>query len=198
MLATARARSSRAAGLPARIALARRPTPRCFDPQALFGVAAFDRVFISYALSMIPPWQRAADEAAATARPRRRLAHRRFRRPGRPAALVSARCSRLARAILRDAAARTGGRVAEVGRGPRNEPRFSAALSPLRLSRRLARSRLRETRKLPGRGPSMRGLTRSDPWRWLSRDRPPIAPTAPEEMRSLCARPPRRHRAERY
>lgn len=28
-----------------------------FDPQALFGVAHFDRVFISYALSMIPPWQ---------------------------------------------------------------------------------------------------------------------------------------------
>jgi S-adenosylmethionine-diacylgycerolhomoserine-N-methlytransferase len=28
-----------------------------FDPQKLFGRARFDRVFISYALSMIPPWQ---------------------------------------------------------------------------------------------------------------------------------------------
>ncbi|MGE0240939.1 MAG: class I SAM-dependent methyltransferase [Parvibaculaceae bacterium] len=27
-----------------------------FDPQVLFGVAAFDRIFISYALSMIPSW----------------------------------------------------------------------------------------------------------------------------------------------
>lgn len=28
-----------------------------FDPQALFGEARFDRVFISYSLSMIPPWR---------------------------------------------------------------------------------------------------------------------------------------------
>jgi len=28
-----------------------------FDPQELFGRAHFDRIFISYALSMIPPWQ---------------------------------------------------------------------------------------------------------------------------------------------
>ena len=30
-----------------------------FDPQQLFGVEKFDRIFISYALSMIPPWQEA-------------------------------------------------------------------------------------------------------------------------------------------
>ncbi|MEM9106631.1 MAG: class I SAM-dependent methyltransferase [Pseudomonadota bacterium] len=30
----------------------------CFDPQELFGRANFDRVFVSYALSMIPPWKR--------------------------------------------------------------------------------------------------------------------------------------------
>lgn len=29
----------------------------CFDPQDLFGQETFDRVFVSYALSMIPPWQ---------------------------------------------------------------------------------------------------------------------------------------------
>ena len=34
-----------------------------FDPQALFGVDAFDRVFISYGLSMIPPWREAIEEA---------------------------------------------------------------------------------------------------------------------------------------
>ncbi len=28
-----------------------------FDPQQLFGRSRFDRIFISYALSMIPPWQ---------------------------------------------------------------------------------------------------------------------------------------------
>lgn len=28
-----------------------------FDPQALFGETCFDRIFISYALSMIPSWQ---------------------------------------------------------------------------------------------------------------------------------------------
>ena len=34
-----------------------------FDPQALFGVARFDRVMISYALSMIPEWEAALREA---------------------------------------------------------------------------------------------------------------------------------------
>jgi S-adenosylmethionine-diacylgycerolhomoserine-N-methlytransferase len=35
-----------------------------FDPEALFGRASFDRIFISYALSMIPPWREALCEAA--------------------------------------------------------------------------------------------------------------------------------------
>ena len=34
-----------------------------FDPLQLFGQAKFDRVFISYALSMIPGWERAIGEA---------------------------------------------------------------------------------------------------------------------------------------
>jgi S-adenosylmethionine-diacylgycerolhomoserine-N-methlytransferase len=50
--------------------LARRITLDCadatdFDPNALFGVLAFERVFISYALSMIPLWERAAMQAAS-------------------------------------------------------------------------------------------------------------------------------------
>jgi S-adenosylmethionine-diacylgycerolhomoserine-N-methlytransferase len=67
MLATARAQVA-AEGLSARVALARADATD-FDPEALFGVAAFDRVFVSYALSMIPPWERAAEAAAARLAP---------------------------------------------------------------------------------------------------------------------------------
>jgi len=35
-----------------------------FSAQALFGVGQFDRVFISYALSMIPPWRAVMEQAA--------------------------------------------------------------------------------------------------------------------------------------
>ncbi|MEL6680582.1 MAG: class I SAM-dependent methyltransferase, partial [Pseudomonadota bacterium] len=35
-----------------------------FDPQALFGVAAFDRILLSYSVSMIPDWQGAIRSAA--------------------------------------------------------------------------------------------------------------------------------------
>lgn len=67
MLATARSKVA-AAGLAGRIALARADAT-AFDPQALFGVAAFDRVFVSYGLSMIPPWRKACAEAAAHLKP---------------------------------------------------------------------------------------------------------------------------------
>src|SRR5271154_2837984 len=50
MLATARA------GLASRIALAQADATT-FDSQGLFGCASFERVIISYALSMIPPWR---------------------------------------------------------------------------------------------------------------------------------------------
>ena len=63
MLTTARANVA-AAGLSRRITLARGDAT-AFDPTALFGVAAFERVFISYALSMIPPWRRACAQAAS-------------------------------------------------------------------------------------------------------------------------------------
>jgi S-adenosylmethionine-diacylgycerolhomoserine-N-methlytransferase len=67
MLATARGHVA-AAGLAGRIALAKADAT-AFDPQALFGVAAFDCVLVSYALSMIPPWERAAAEAATKLAP---------------------------------------------------------------------------------------------------------------------------------
>ncbi len=44
-----------------------------FDAQALFGRARFDRVFISYALSMIPDWEAALRQAARCVAPGGRL-----------------------------------------------------------------------------------------------------------------------------
>lgn len=61
MLATARAAVVRA-GLEDRIQLAQADATG-FDPQALFGLAGFDRIVISYALSMIPPWEGVVAEA---------------------------------------------------------------------------------------------------------------------------------------
>jgi len=66
MLATARESVARA-GLEGRITLAQGDATD-FDARALFGVAAFERVFFSYSLSMIPDWRGAlAQGAAATA-----------------------------------------------------------------------------------------------------------------------------------
>ena len=40
-----------------------------FDPRLAFGVAAFDRVYLSYTLSMIPQWQQALAHAARLVAP---------------------------------------------------------------------------------------------------------------------------------
>ena len=61
MLETAR-RSILRAGLSARITVAQGDAT-AFDPQELFGTGEFDRIFISYSLSMIPPWQSVIDHA---------------------------------------------------------------------------------------------------------------------------------------
>jgi S-adenosylmethionine-diacylgycerolhomoserine-N-methlytransferase len=71
MLETARAKVAKA-GLTDRITLAQGDAT-AFDAQALFGIAAFDRVFQSYTLSMIPDWQGAIREAAAKLGPGGRL-----------------------------------------------------------------------------------------------------------------------------
>lgn len=55
MLAQAQ-KAVKRANLASRITLAQGDAA-AFDPQQLFGRAHFDRIFISYALSMIPPWQ---------------------------------------------------------------------------------------------------------------------------------------------
>lgn len=63
MLATARASIARA-GLSDRISLAQADATS-FDASALFGRGGFDRVFVSYALSMIPGWERSVSAALA-------------------------------------------------------------------------------------------------------------------------------------
>lgn len=50
------------AGLAARVSIAHADATR-FDPGPLFGTAQFERIFISYCLSMIPQWERAVDTA---------------------------------------------------------------------------------------------------------------------------------------
>ncbi len=41
-----------------------------FDPRAMFGCAEFDRIFVSYSLSMIPEWRRVIESAADRLAPR--------------------------------------------------------------------------------------------------------------------------------
>ena len=62
MLHTAQ-RSIERADLVRRIRLAQGDATN-FDPQTLFGQPCFDRIIISYALSMIPPWREALRHAA--------------------------------------------------------------------------------------------------------------------------------------
>lgn len=71
MLATAHKRSQRHSGRPS-IVFAHADAAT-FDPRTTFDVAGFDRVFFSYALSMIPGWHRALERAAAALVPGGRL-----------------------------------------------------------------------------------------------------------------------------
>ncbi len=64
MLDSAMAAVARA-GLEQRIHLAQGDAAR-FDPKRAFGVERFDRIFISYAVSMIAGWQSVIDHAAGT------------------------------------------------------------------------------------------------------------------------------------
>jgi len=67
MLLSAEATIARA-GAHERTLLARADAA-AFDPQRLFGEAGFDRVFISYSLSMIPDWERALAQALSVVEP---------------------------------------------------------------------------------------------------------------------------------
>lgn len=67
MLETAAANVARA-GLADQITLAAGDASN-FSSQALFGVPSFDRVYISYAVSMIPPWKSAIAQGFAAVAP---------------------------------------------------------------------------------------------------------------------------------
>lgn len=67
MLETARANIERA-GLSDRITVAEGDATN-FSSVELFGIEAFDRVFISYSLSMIPPWREAIEQALNAVKP---------------------------------------------------------------------------------------------------------------------------------
>ncbi|MBL8566329.1 MAG: class I SAM-dependent methyltransferase [Hyphomicrobiaceae bacterium] len=67
MLETARASLDRQ-GLGGRIML-RQGDATCFDAASTFGVAQFDRVLISYALSMIPCWREALEHVTTMIAP---------------------------------------------------------------------------------------------------------------------------------
>ncbi len=71
MLKTARASIARA-GFADRVTLVEGDAT-AFDAQQLFGRATFDRVFVSYSLSMIPPWRQALAPALAAVAPGGRL-----------------------------------------------------------------------------------------------------------------------------
>lgn len=85
MLETAAGALARA-GLGERVRIAPADATRV-DAGALFGSAGFDRVFVSYVLSMIPDWRAALERAAAALAPGGRLSVVDFgRQDGLPAA----------------------------------------------------------------------------------------------------------------
>ncbi|MFK0687294.1 class I SAM-dependent methyltransferase [Mesorhizobium sp. IMUNJ 23033] len=67
MLETATAAIARE-GLSDRVALARGDATD-FDAKALFGIESFDRIFVSYSLSMIPGWEKTVSAALAALAP---------------------------------------------------------------------------------------------------------------------------------
>jgi S-adenosylmethionine-diacylgycerolhomoserine-N-methlytransferase len=67
MLTSAIATIARA-GLTSQIRVAHADATR-LDPQRLFGIARFERIFISYSLSMIPDWQAVIDGSIAILAP---------------------------------------------------------------------------------------------------------------------------------
>jgi S-adenosylmethionine-diacylgycerolhomoserine-N-methlytransferase len=67
MLETAIKKVDRA-GLAGRVRVAHADAVK-FDPQRIFGQGRFDRIFMSYCLSMIPDWRAALDFAAALLAP---------------------------------------------------------------------------------------------------------------------------------
>ena len=70
-----------------------------FGAEALFGEQSFNRVFISYALSMIPRLAKGSGGGICRPQARRLAPHRRLRPAGTSAALVPRHAARMARKI---------------------------------------------------------------------------------------------------
>ncbi len=133
MLATARA-AIRRAGLDGRVTLAQGDAAD-FDPQKLFGRAAFDRVLVSYALSMIPPWREALAQAIDVVAEGGTLQIVDFGdQAGLP--LVARRPAPLARRLRGHAARRAQRRARRPRRGARPELPRLRAIPRLRGARR--------------------------------------------------------------
>ncbi len=122
-----------AAGLAGRIRLAQ-DDATTFDTEATFGIGRFDRIFISYALSMIPGWHDVLDRAAGGSGPAGLPPRRRFRplRGVAASGAVGALC--VAWMVFRDAA--PGSRRLSCKQRPRgttstrSSPRSIAAMPP--------------------------------------------------------------------
>ena len=147
MLATAAASTARA-GLASRIALAQADAT-ALDPQALFGCASFERVMISYALSMIPPWREALAQALDVVAPGGSLADRRFRRLRRLARPIQGGIAPLARNFRRDPARRSQRRAQVARRRARHDLRDRELVSRLRGPGGRAARSLKERRAQP-------------------------------------------------
>ena len=115
MLKSARASVARC-GLRSRVTLAQGDAT-AFEPAALFGRDAFDRIYISYSLSMIPPWQDALKHAISLLSPRGELHIVDFGEFADYPALVRARATRLAAPLLRGAYPGNAGKDCGARRG---------------------------------------------------------------------------------
>ena len=98
-----------------------------------FGTQGFDRVMISYALSMIPDWEKAID--CALDRTRWLAAYRRLRPAGRPAALVPQSVAQLAVALPCHAQERPAGGAGATYRRTQRDTHFRADRSRLCMAR---------------------------------------------------------------
>ncbi len=74
-----------------------------FDPQYLLGEPAFERIVLSYSLSMIPDWEGALDHAAGLLAGRRIASRGRFWRPSGPARPLPDPASEVAGEVSRGA-----------------------------------------------------------------------------------------------
>ena len=134
MLTQARSIRSARAGLSDRVRVAHGDAA-AFDPQRLFGRERFDRIFISYSISMIPDWNGAIDRALALLAPGGELHIVDFGGQSGLPGLFRSGLAALAQALSRDAARRTGALAVGLRQAQRRDADSGAAVSRLRAIR---------------------------------------------------------------